>query len=411
MNYRFASLFAKVRPLKKDRLKLALTAANALVLVVLTWWLQNSGRVRVDETVFFKWFAIVKHNVLKIDPKPERDSVVFVDVSKDLQLIDDTFPNYGNLAITDRDKLTTLFSALARHTGGYRYLLCDITFDYPSGSDSGLRAAMAHTTHWIASGPFGGADYRANLFGIHSGAINYDLVNKAFIKMQLFQQDTLPSLPVLMAEQLAGKRYQRRKGITYENDHVAFNSVIPELYYRPYDLVRSGGAGKPNLFYLGDLITDDRFFDDYCRNKYIVLGDFSKDVHNTYLGPTPGPLILWNTFLTLKERSVAVSLLWLVMLYFLFFGIGYRIIVRPPDKKGRLTDKVRIRLIREMVATYLSYLGLLLLANLISYLIFGIFFSLLYLATYLLGLEVFIEKRRKYLQSKNLWTFIKDEFA
>jgi hypothetical protein len=59
--------------------------------------------------LFFKYFAITEHNLLQIDKKPAGDSLIMINVSKDLELVDDTGEYVGNFAITNRADLAHFF--------------------------------------------------------------------------------------------------------------------------------------------------------------------------------------------------------------------------------------------------------------------------------------------------------------
>ena len=117
----------------------------------LTFLLQYTSVVRFDEIGFFKLFANVKYRVLHIDPKPVGDSIAFLDISKDLQLVDDTAAGYGSVVITDRTLLTKLFLLLNRHADEYRGILCDLSFDYPSADDTAMKKAIENSARLVTA--------------------------------------------------------------------------------------------------------------------------------------------------------------------------------------------------------------------------------------------------------------------
>jgi hypothetical protein len=389
----------------KLKTKILLSALNAGVLVILSIAFQYISYVRADETLFYKWFAILRHNVLKMDRKPLKDSVVFLDVSKDLQIVSDTFPNYGFVTITNRKVLNAFFNEINKNNTRYKYIICDLSFDYPSEYDSLLKSSIEKTTGLIVAASSSPSGLKAPLFDVETSSVEYGVNNRSFVKMPLYDAFAM-TLPTKLITRTAGKRYSRRYGLTFEDGWLAFNTIIPNFYYRPRDLVRGSVDAKPNLHYLGEIIKDSTYFEHFLKDKLIILGDFSTDIHATYLGPTPGPLILLNTYLTMKEKSAKVSIQWVVVIFFVYFILSYLIFVHPNVKLHEMKEKVKYKFIKKVVGKYVSYMGIMIVVGFFSFTTFGIFVSLFYVASYLTILELLLEKRRSYRSSKNIVQFI-----
>jgi hypothetical protein len=403
--------YRSLEQIRHVKLKLLLTLCNTLILIILTVFLQNIGLIRFDETAFFKAFAITKHNILGIDKKPVADSVIFLDVSKDLELVDDTALNYGKVVIKDRSILASFFSTLNQHPSDYKYVLCDISFDYPSPDDSLLRREIERAPNLIIAATLNDNKVREPIFNVQHACVDYVVNKSSFVKMPLFYDDTIKSLPLTLVEKTTSKRYSHKNGVTYENNKPTFNTVIPEFYYRPKDLknsIRTNESNKANLYYIGNFLEIPNYF-RLLKDKYIIIGDFTSDIHSTYLGDMPGSLILFDTYLTIRSKSINISASWLLLLFIIYLIISYFIFIRSALRFEQLQKKIKIRFFKSFVKKYLSYLGILIGLNLLSYAFFGVFISLFFLATYLTLLQLAIEKRRLYLKSKNLITFIKEE--
>lgn len=212
-----------------------------------------------------------------------------------------------------------------------------------------------------------------------------------------------------MAEQLGQKKYAQNNVFVYENGRLAFNAFTPELYYRSGDLIASSEKGGANLFHLGELMEDSAIFHHALENKYIVLGNFYTDMHNTYLGTVPGSLLLINSFLTLRDHSIALSFKWILFLWVLFLLMSYFIFIHPERKLANVQKKIKPKFLQGFIKTYLSYAGVLIVVNFLSYLFFGIIFSLFYVATWLAMLETVLEKKWVLKEKKNLFHFVKEE--
>src|ERR1700761_6862644 len=140
------------------RSKLIKVFFHTLLMLVLTILLQYTSFIRIDEIDFLKWAAILKHDVFKVDEKPWKNNIVFIDVSKDPAVADDE--EYGppdstlkgaQRVITDRYKLNRLFSILNQHPNAYQYVICDVLFEKPGPGDELLKPQIEKLKHVICS--------------------------------------------------------------------------------------------------------------------------------------------------------------------------------------------------------------------------------------------------------------------
>ena len=404
---------------KGTKLEWVLTLINAIFLILFTFLLQYTDFIRFDEIGFFRAFAIVKHNILALDKKPALDSITFLDVSKDLEIVGDTsIYTYGDVVVTNRKKLAEFFSILNKHPEEYKYVICDMSFDYPSPNDSILKAQIEIAKKVIVASTIKNNRIVGQLFNVPNGSVSYTLNKGKFVKLDIFDHGTIKTLPVKLVENLTKDTFTCKYGLVFKNQKLTFNTIIPELYYRPHDLVRDTNTNptklnrKANLFYLGEILADTtEFFKTYLRGKYIIVGNFETDMHSTYLGKFPGSLILFDTFLTLREQSKPISWVWIFILFMTFFLISYFIFIHPEKSFEEFPKKVKISFLRNFLKKYFSYVGILICLNVISYIYFGVFISLLYVASYLTLLKIFIEKRKHFIKSRNFVTFVKEEIS
>lgn len=399
------SLYIKnIKQIPKLKLKLLLIVLHTFLLIVYTISLQYTHLIRLDEMTFLKWSSIVKHNVLKLDNKPVKDSVIFIDVSKDIVLehdsINGNIPAFADAqtVYTDRGKLAKLFSILRQHPNEYKYILCDIAFLDALPGDSILKKEIEKTPKLIAGSLFEDDQYKQPIFHIAHGCVNFYLLEEnTFSKMQIYYNDSIKTLPTAMIEgEEPSNVFSKGKLFTYHNNKPAFNNIIPEFYYRNYDLVRSDTSAHPNLFYLSEInaVPDPL---DYLKNKYIVIGNFGEtDKHETYLGPMPGPLILFDTFLTLKNQTIVITISWVLFLFIFYFPISYFLIIYPKHKLNILHETIKTPVLKSLVGLYLSNLGILISIELISFIFFKKSISIFYIASYLTIIEFMVESIHKF---------------
>lgn len=388
------------------RAQLTLIFFHSIFLLILTIVLQYVSFIRSDEIDFLKGASVIKHDILRMDEKPFADQVVFIDVSKDPALADDD--EYGppdstmkgaQRIITDRIKLSKLFSILNAHPSGYKYIICDILFEKPGPGDDVLKPQIEKLHNVIASAVWENDKLVRPIYKVHWGVVNYTAINRIeFTKMLVYYKDTLKSLPAKLFEKMTPHRFTKKRYLTYLDGHPAFNTVIPEFYYRSVDMVTPMAGKNANTFYLGELLADPDCF-SVLKDKFIVIGDFTNDIHTTYLGKMAGTLILWNTFLTMYKHQVVISAGWLLMLFVFYFMLSYWIMIHPDKKLSSLHKKIRIPFLSSFLINYLSFIGILIIINIISYFNFGTFVSLLYIATYLTFLHVLAEKYPRWKQT------------
>ena len=399
----------QIKLIKHYNLKFFLSLGHAVLLVVFTLVLQYVTISRTDEIKFLKSASIFKHNILGIDPKPVGDSVVFLNVSKDVMTVDDPDSllytrtdslEGARVVIKDRRKLAAFFGEINQYVGEYKYIICDILFDYPSPDDSLLKAKIESTKNLITSSIYKNGSVVEPIFNVKNGCVNYTsakttlISNKGslFLKLPLVYFDSVKSLPVMMYEELTGNSITEKHGLTYCNNRLAFNTVIPELYYRPVDM-RTSGVHQ-NTFYLGDLVTTSpsTFFNDYLRGKYIVIGDFDNDRHSTYMGVMPGTLLLFNTYLSLRNKQPLISIMWLLILFVAYTIVSYFMFIHPERKFKNLQSEIKFRFFKSVIVKYVSFIGIMILIDLVSYFFYSTFVSIFYIATYLTFLEICIGK-------------------
>jgi len=405
------TFFEREFRLRGYKRKLIIVFFHAVFLLILTIVLQYTSFIRLDEIDFLKSAAILKHSIFHIDEKPWSKNVVFLDVSKDPAIADDD--EYGppdstlkgaQRVITDRFKLAKLFSILNAHPNDFKYVICDVLFDKPGPGDSVLKPQIEKLHKVVVSSIWENGKLDTPIFKVTSGVVNYAAINKSvFSKIPIYYKDSLKSLPVCLFEKTTSYRYSENRFLTFLNGKPTFNTVIPEFYYRPADMVTPFAKKNINTYYLGELLAYPGCF-NVLKNKFIIIGDFQNDMHITYLGKMPGSLILWNAYLTLYNHQVTISLRWLLMLLVFYFLISYWIIIHPDRKLQEIHKKIRVPFLTSFLVSYISFIGLLVLINIFSYFYFGAFVSLFYIATYLTFIQVVIDKLPQW--KKNLYEYI-----
>lgn len=310
----------------KKQNKILISSAHGLLLFFLLWIINNTSySTSVDEALLKKIF-IVENLILPQKAKVSQN-FVFINVSKDLKLIEDP-KEYGSIAITDRNKLANFFKILSDNNNKHQFILCDIFFEYPAAEDSFLTQQISRCKNVLFPYHLTRGAIQKPAIKVPSALADYETYNGKFSKFRIVYKDSLKTIPLVLYEKL-----YKPFNLTYKNLH-AFS---PRYYIRPVDLLNS--KSYP-YFNLGELLTiasiDKSFYNDYIKNKFIVIGNFETDVHITPIGKVFGSLILINTYLSIKNGRTELSWGWFFFMilslsitsYLLFF-----VEIKSPDIK------------------------------------------------------------------------------
>lgn len=251
--------------------------------------------------------------------KPPYD-FVFVNVGKDLELIKDD--EGGDNVITDRAKLGSFLKLLA-DSNRHQFLLCDIVFDMPSPEDSLFRENSKGLTRAVFPKHFGDSGIVPSIFPLPMFLADYHTNTGKFNRFRLIYQDSEKTIPVAIHEQLQGANYRKRWGIDFCDKKLYLRAISPKYYIRQYDLAESKRYPNFNLGELLILQNEPSFYNKFLRNKFIVVGNFETDVHDTPVGKMPGSLILLNTYLSLLNGNHQFSFGWIATMLLIFFLISF----------------------------------------------------------------------------------------
>lgn len=374
------------RPKKFLRWVLIASSINTLICMLLTFWLLNRPTWNGAEMSLFQYTTLFKTLILGIEEKPAKKDFLFVDVSQDKQLVElldnDGIP-VGNLAITDREKLTELLNILAQKPKNQKMVLCDMMFDQKSPSDSALEVAMNKLPNLLLSYIFDGDKDTLMLppfKKVKRGLANYETYDNTFLKFRLFYRDTLPTVPVKMYELLHNKKPQMGKFFNSLNERKILNHFVTNLRIRNYDLFDIDPKQRYNWIGLGDLLMFPDDIHKICKDRIVIVGSFqNEDKHNTIYGDLAGPLILVNTYLALKNGDNIITVGWVIWLAIGFFGLSFFLFWQLDFRKSKLQRLVGQWQIKYVIR-FLTYSFGLSIISIISFFVFGIHLNILWLS-------------------------------
>ncbi len=320
---------------------IGISIAVSILLTLGDYVIQNCSYPLFDNSTILAWVDRVCPPQKKFF---DENDVTYVNFSKDKVLVPVTEfgDTVGNEVITDRATLLR-FLKLA-DSSDYRYIFLDIRFEegYETPYDSELfhrivtmpRLIIANHRslgdYEIADSQLlkkaAYADYRGTLF---SGFTRYE-----------FLQDRQPSVALRMFKDIDGHDIKKCwYGYTTEKGglHLCYNLKyipLPDILHKSIQTeitddtygeeVRYPYAGSTILNQ--NRIPEDEVIHNLLDNKIIILGDFDNDLHGTYIGEVPGPVISFAAYKYLQAGLHKVSFLYVAFLLILYFLISLTIL-------------------------------------------------------------------------------------
>jgi hypothetical protein len=393
---------------KTSRLKIWIFSllSAALMLVLTFYWLSRPYTFG-DEAALIRWSALFKKSVLQIDPKPDPEEVLFVDVSGIKTTIDgvNTFGEpspYYREVITDRTHLAAFFRLLNRFREDVRFVVCDILFDKATPADlllqqqlDSLDDRLLAVSHLASE-----TEHLTPVLDIPYAPATYQASDGMFLKYPLLLCDSLKTAPVVLCERLHGRHFKKGSGFFhYFDQHRCLPNPIIDFKVRPGDF-RVGvtpGESVFTVFDIGTILESQDFMTKedlaaYFSNRVIVIGDFETDIHETSFGEMPGPLILYNAYLTLAAGEHLLSPVWVILLFAGYFFLSYRILaevdIHTPAWMAPLFRSRMGRLVLNTLDEIVILAGM----TILSYMLFHIHINILIFLLFAKGMEIIWRK-------------------
>lgn len=416
------------------------SALNAALMTIFTFlWVNNSFILTDDEEFMIKSTSGIRNTLLGFKEKPNPDEFLFVDIAWEKQLVDEKSNGQliGKRAITNRKRVTEFLSYLNK-TNQHKFIILDVFFKDSSDyqSDSLLQAAFSKTKNILI--PYhtledGTPDMPIFKTPVALSDYDKDDLDNNFVKFKSLYNNKLRTTPLVMYETLHGKKFTHHGLFGSSDGKLALSSFILDLRIWRFNLSNqveltssadTAGMKVYQTLYLADLLCDNLNPDlsenirlipaeerpDYkaiaetniaelTKNRILVIGDFSDaDIHETIYGATPGPLILLNVYLALREGDNIFSIWFILFLFAGYYFISYNCF-RGRDMFvsyiNRISKKIKQFNRASFFLNFMSYILYFILLSVLSFFFFNIHITILVLAVYMEVLEKIISYFRK----------------
>ncbi len=389
---------------KTKKIIVSLSLANALIMLIFSFFILNQPLVKLDERELIKWTSNWREKIIKNDAEFKND-FLFINIANDKELIDkfDEFglPN-GNQTITDRKKLADFLKIVNKSPDNYKYLLFDILLIDNSPNDSILGAELKKAKNIIIAS----TTNEIPQFNVNKGLVEFTANEKVFVKYKLLENDTLRSIPLKIYEELnKTKLVDNEVFYTFDNQRVFHNFII-NLRIKTDDVIDTSHIYP--FIGLGEILQlPDSAVNELVKNRIVILGDFTdkkNDYHQTVSEFMPGALLLANVYLALVKGDNIVPYTLFIILYVSFFLISL-LVFYPINIFEKWSEKITKRIPNAKLADYfvgfITYATILSVISTICFLLFNLHVNVLYLTTYIYGLEKLTEIIRKKITEKN----------
>jgi len=372
-----------------------------LVILIVTWFYQNYDYSFSVEDGFFKKMAFWKYKVLNV--KPERyKEFVFVNTSKDPAIVADTL-EYGNVVVSDREMISKFVTGINNLPGKPAFTVLDIQFYYPFTPNPEVDSVMQVELNKNPNIVFPVVKNEENEYffpkykGLY-GYSDYRTFGAGFNKFRLQKSATIPSIPVVLHQKVDGAVYEDHFYYTKCNGRLSLSAIWPTYFLRDTNVV-SNRNKISRYFNIGEIVLDMQAnpdnYQNYFKDKIVIVGNFESDIHPTAVGKMSGPMLIANMYLSLVNNQHLVNIWFFLVAWLAFSGLSYvSFYKKMPELKLNLKFMFSSYLTK-FVKSYFSYVGFMFFLSMICLFVFNVQMALFLPAFIFSGIEYWRQKRKK----------------
>lgn len=305
--------------IKKPIIRLVLLSFfNIAIAFVLIFTNPNIPFVKSAEIEFYSYVTGIKRVILNLGDDPNKDSLLFIDTSYDIELAKDKY-SFGKEAIVDRKKLTECFKYLNQNQDKFKLIICDINFCHFTEYDTLMLKEIRGLNKKI-------------IFPKDSNSIYADRLNSYWAAYEE-KNGILLDIPLKYGNKITYptaiyKYLNPKASIDTLNNILPFISIDNVLF--PQNLIIEPRVRPEHLFLseAGNIYIPNEKLSEFIKNKtldkkpIIIIGNLNEngnDIHQSILNNTFGSIAVFNTYLMLKNKDSSITIWWITTMLFLLF--------------------------------------------------------------------------------------------
>ena len=305
--------------------KVVISSLHALLLVLLHLVYFN-----LNWSLPLEYEMMMKLNKLEThiggQGKFNEKNYLFINTAYNAELIDieTEYGEEGKVTIVDRELLGRFFKKINEFGNDHRFILCDILFNIRTENDSLLEKNISEIKNLVIPAEYDKEQEHIlePIFQVSNAQADYITYEGVVSKIRLFAEESRrKTLPLLMYEKFNGlSTHVNSLGLTYKRNYIP-RSIYPR-YYFDRERMRNYEMSLGNLVEVLN-VSDTLFYNEVIKGKILVIGNFTNDIHPTFVGYLPGSLILLNTFLTLEDGYHLLNWTWFIFIIICFTILSY----------------------------------------------------------------------------------------
>jgi hypothetical protein len=320
------AICGKFKSILRNGIVIAISMGLSVLFIYIDYLAQNCKYPFFDNLMVYsltEYFAPKDKTPLSF----YNDSVVCVNVAHDkaLTTYTDKKGRYlGNDYITDRDSLLKFLSIANKSQ--YKYIFLDVRFSkrHKTETDSALFALLCSMKNIVVSNHANYGDYELadeRLKPI-TGMADYGITLTTGFSRYEFLQDDEPSVALKMYRDIDHGDIVRHGNFYRDKatNRVCLNTPFIPMPRLESNIYEDDGRYRNRYPYLGTkwLSLPEDVVIDSLRGKYVLIGDFDEDLHGTYIGDVPGPMLSFISYKFIKDgkHKYPILLFWIMFVWY-----------------------------------------------------------------------------------------------
>ena len=346
------------------RKKTIIYSCLSLLLLIFHLWYFNLSYALDSELSMINALSIIEDYFN--DNQETQDEFIIINTAYDNALVPftDELGMSGNIPITDRSLLNSLFQKLDKIKDPQAFVVCDIDLSIPVQGDTSFFSSLIGKDNYVFPSPSHPLKRKGEFFETMPKfqPSRYSSYDGSIAKIELWNDKKEFSMAYHLFSNLNGKSSKTSQYFS----HAGF---FPRNIYLKYNLQEEDLHAKNKVLTLREAVNllslrNSDIAKSQFAGKIILIGNMKQDRHETFLGDMSGLVIIANCYLSLKNGLHIASWGWIVFSYFVIFillimAIRFEVFIKRNYNKRWVSLSITL-LTYSLIAVFFSFISMLL---------------------------------------------------